>query len=236
MWRDYRWGDQQNLGVRSLPHGIDCECILLEVSAHNGTKPCQPTAVTGQFRLETKHVTPAARERETNLRMRHSEPPDGVGDGKCFSSLAFHELQAGWRRIEKIAHLYLGAAASCGWLDSTGTSTLDKYTMRRSAIARLTDNRQPCHGADRGQRLAAKTKRRNIMQVFAAFIVEPEFRCRMAFNRKCDFFRVHADAIIDDTDKVAAAPSIRMSICLAPASREFSTSSFTALAGRSTTS
>ena len=58
----------------------------------------------------------------------------------------------------------------------------------------------------------------------------------MAFNRQCQRLGAHAVAIIFDQNKRLPPLPRLTSICVAPASMAFSTSSFTALAGRSTTS
>ena len=77
-----------------------------------------------------------------------------------------------------------------------------------------------------------KPKLRTPTRSSAAWIFEVAWRC----EREHGVLALHPAAIIGDADARAAAVVHAMSIVVAPASSEFSTSSFTTDAGRSTTS
>ena len=93
-------------------------------------------------------------------------------------------------------------------------------------------DRQPRHARDRWQRLAAKPQCRDRLDILVG-----QLRRRMAFQRQRDLRRRHPAAIVRRPRSGPVPPqTARCAIRVAPESTAFSTSSFNALAGLSTTS
>ena len=108
-----------------------------------------------------------------------------------------------------------------------------RRACRRPRAARAARDGEARDRADRGQRLAAESERADGVEV----VVGRELGRRVALERQRQLVGRHPEAVVGRRARALAPPSRRSTaIDARPASRAFSTSSFTTEAGRSTTS
>ena len=171
-------------------------------------------------------------EREADVGPRHGEPLHDVEAGGIFAALRAQELaprrhpaRTAPRRVTRVPG---GSAA--------GPSPVEPAIVDRPrpavGAAHPALDRQPRDAGDRRQRLAAEAQGRDLVDRIVG-----QLGGGVALERQRDLVRRHAAAVVGDLDPVdarrrASATAIRV----APASIAFSTSSFNALAGLSTTS
>ena len=150
----------------STAHGV-----VGEVAAHDGGEPRQRALPADRRWLAARRMqraAPSSMQGEGDVGPRHGEALDHVDDRQRFAARRLQEFQPRRRGEEKIAHLDARAGrrlcrrrrlAPCG-------RPRRRWPGAVAALARG-DDRQPRHGADRRQRLAAKAERGDVGQVVA---------------------------------------------------------------------
>ena len=104
-------------------------------------------------------VRSLGREAEGNLGMGQGQALHHIGDGRGLGALGLHEFEPRRRRIEQVAHLDARAARRCAaGLSSALTPAIDRDLVGLIGAAGAAQDREPRHGADRRQRLAAEAE------------------------------------------------------------------------------
>ena len=139
-------------------------------------------------------------QREAHMRVGERDALDDLGDRGCLGAVGLEEFQPGGRCEEEVAHLHPRAAIERGGDDLALLAAIDGDfpAVRLGRIAG--GDRQPCHGADGGQRLAAKPERADIHQV-----VFGQFRGAVALDREREIGRRHARTVVGDAHERLAA-------------------------------
>ena len=151
------------------------------------------------------------------------------------AAVGLEEFQPRRRGVEQIAHLdaRCRAPSAAGFTARTSRRRRPRVVQACGSPAVPRGDGEPRHRADRGQRLAAKAERARCRSRSSP----GELGGGVALDRERQIVARHAGAVVGDADQPCgrrrrSATSMRR----APASSAFSTSSLTALAGRSTTS
>ncbi len=166
------------------------------------------------------------------MRIGEREPAHDVAGRLRFAAVALQEFQPRRRRREEIARLDPRALRLRAGLNRAFDAVFDEQRDGRVGAARARADFEPRDRGDRGQRLAAKSERRDMGEIAVG-----NFRGRMALDAEREIAGAHADAVVDDPDQVASARlDGDVDARARRASSAFSTSSFTAAAGRSITS
>ena len=102
-----------------------------------------------------------AAQREADRRMRDREALDGLRDRLRLGAVALQEFQPRRRRGEEVGDLDRACPAAPGRAAPGPSAGLDEDRRAGLALRRAGDDREPRHGADRGQGLAPEAERRD---------------------------------------------------------------------------
>ncbi len=150
---------------KPLAPALHRDGVLPEVRAQHIAEPCEPPRRPRQSRSPGNRRTLFARQRKRNIRPAHREPAHHVADRFGLGAIGLEKLEPRGGRVEQVAHLDARAFVQrCGsHLGLSPGIDLDRPGMRLAIVPRR--NRKPCDRADRWQRLATKTERRDRQQV-----------------------------------------------------------------------
>ena len=142
----------------ALAFGRDLDRIGAKIGAENVAEPRQPPGRAGQRRGKGHRRALLAGQREGDVGPAHGEPAHHLAHGFGLGAVELEELQPRRRGVEQIAHLDARAVAERRRLDGGFRAgiDLDRPGVRLAGVPRR--DRQPRHGADRRQRLAAKAR------------------------------------------------------------------------------
>ena len=132
--------------------------------------------------------------------MRHGKPAHDLGDRLRLGAVGFEELEPRRRRGEELGDLDPRALRRRRRPHRRFDAGLDHDRGAGRGVGGAGRDRKPRHGADRGQRLAAKAERPDARQVAVG-----ELRGGVALDRELEVLGGHAGAVVDDADEPASA-------------------------------
>ena len=135
---------------------------------------------------------------------RQRQPQDRLRHVRRLGRLAAHELEPRRHVGEKIAHLDPRAHRPAHLAPLPGQAALDHQLVRAVAVGRLAGaggQRQLGDRCDRGQRLAAKSHRRQREQI----VDRRQLRGGVALEREVRLLRRHPGAVVADGDEPETA-------------------------------
>ncbi len=136
-----------------------------------------------------------------NIRIRHRKFPDHLRDARGLRALRFEKFFPRGHIIEKIRHANRRPHRCAGRRDFLDVSALDLQDGRALRFLCARRHRHFGYAGDTGQRLSAKTERRDVINLVDA----PDFARRMAHDRQLCILRRHPAAIVGDTHGCDAA-------------------------------
>jgi len=147
---------------RAFALGIDFDGIVEKRFAEHLTDPGSAGAGRFQVRPRGRQVdarTVRTGQNETFVRMRQRQGLDGFGNRRGFGPFGFEELQACRGGKEKVAHDDLRSAAQGRRFRFGFAAALNRNGPGVGLVSMPALDGQIGDGSDRGQRLAAKSKR-----------------------------------------------------------------------------
>ena len=168
--------------------------------AEDIAEPRQPAGGAWQRRGKAHWRALLAGKREGDIGPAHGKPTHHLAHGFGLGAVELEELQPRRRGIKQVADLDARAGAERRRFDVRFHAGIDFDApgVRLGGVPRR--DRQPRHGADRRQRLAAEPERADRDQ-----IVIGKLRGGMALDRKHQVGARHALAVIGHADETAAA-------------------------------
>ena len=163
----------------------------------------EPTQQRGRARLalggEHQRAPALGAEREADLRLRHREPAQDLGDGGGLGPVGFEEFQPGRGRGEEFGDLDPGAAGRGRRAHRALGAGIDRQA-HPLPLGGARGEGEPRDRADRGQGLAAKAERADPGEVAVG-----ELRGGVALDGERQILRPHADPVVDDADQAPPA-------------------------------
>ena len=194
--------------AQAITLDVDLQRVVDKITAQNaGQTPVQRLEEIARQRIGAKDKPRSLAVRDlgqakADLRFRHRQPLDHIGNRLGFGAVGAQEFQPRRRGIKQIAQLDRRAAHR-----RRGPQWRHPPTRNRQAGALVPlgarGQRQPPHGTQTGQSLAAKTERADVQQIRAV-----DLRSRMPRHGQGQIFGRHAAAIVRDADQHLAAGRI----------------------------
>ena len=181
--------------------GTHGQRVLDEARPEDAAEPIKPMVEQpGRAGFEAKGRALLAGEAEGDLRPRQRQPLHHVGDGRRLDPLRFHEFEPRRRRIEQVAHLDARSGRERGGLELGLAAGIDGDLVGLVRAISAALDREPSHGADRGQRLAAEAERQDRGEIIAS-----ELGGGVALDGERQVVSAHAGAVVGDADQPQAA-------------------------------
>jgi hypothetical protein len=175
---------------------------------------------------------PVADELEAHPRVGQREAANDLADVRRLRGDGPQELSTG-RHVVKQIRDHDGGAGRRAAGAHPGLGPAFHHDLGTFVeLGRASPEQKPAHRSDARQRLAPKSEALDRDQIFRA----ADLARGVALESQAGVIPIHAVAIVADRQAVVPPPSMSTTIRPASASTAFSTSSFTTLAGRVTTS
>ena len=144
-------------------------------------------------------------QREADIGACHGEPSHDIEAGGVFAARCAQELAARGNLREDLFDSHARSGRERGRLVRHHGAVIDNLAPRLFGIARPALQREARHAGDRGQRLAAKAQRGDLLDRPIPDEAFGQFRGRMAFERECHLVRPHPASVIAHFERAQPA-------------------------------
>ena len=194
--------------ARPAEQGVDADTLLValrfdQVAGRTGQHGKElPDPLLEAGRLGQPVQLPAVVEqRQVQMCPGQRDPRELLADVAELRVGGPQELAPGRRLIEEVPDLDRRADVAAARADGAFVTAVDLEAVRLVGLPRSTDGPDASHGGDAGQGLAAKAERGDAVQVLDTL----DLAGRVGFEGGGQILRIHAGAVIDDGDELAAA-------------------------------